>query len=184
MVSDLTDGGIRLPLTGRRIGLMLLLLFSTEATEFRAIGTSLSRLEKARLVTNLVASYEYLDVCTADPDARMQSSIPNCSACWKCVRQLMTLELLGQIDQYKNVFDLEKFRANRKRLVREFLYTAFLPNRPNEQDVVRLAQELGVVKKYNFDLLIKLGGIHPKVKSILSRVILRDYLRGVKSFRR
>ena len=96
------------------------------------------------------------------------------------MRQLITLELLGQIDLYKNVFDLEKFRANRKRLVREFLYTALLPNRPNVQDVVRLAQELGVVKKYNLDLLIKLGEIHPKVKSILSRVLLRDYLRNMK----
>ena len=68
----------------------------------------------------MVAAYEpshrYLNVCV-DPSFEGR----NCSVCFKCCRTLLTLELLGVADLYKETFDLEKFRRVRNRYVLKVL---------------------------------------------------------------
>ena len=124
---------------------ILLPLFSTEATEFRAIGTNLSRLDKVKLVTTFGLSYKYLDICVNNPVERLRQSIPNCSKCWKCARQLMTLELLGELEKYSQVFNLTRYKQNKEDLVYEHMLNVLTPNRSNDLDVVKFAQVKGVM---------------------------------------
>mgnify|MGYP003577444638 FL=1 len=60
------------------------------------------------MVTEFEPSRRYLNVCV-DPAFEGR----NCSVCFKCRRTLMTLELLGKAEDYREVFDLEKFRATK-----------------------------------------------------------------------
>jgi hypothetical protein len=83
-------------------------LLSSEAMECISSGVPYTRFEKTRLVSELELSYRYLDVCVSqdfDPTVR-----PNCSRCKKCVRTMVMLDILGKLERYEAVFDLDAWR--------------------------------------------------------------------------
>lgn len=82
-------------------------MLSTKDTEFYSTGEIYSRLEKTDIVSTHPLSYEYLNVCVAAES--------NCSKCHKCQRTLIALDLLGKLDLYKNVFDLNDYQRNRSK---------------------------------------------------------------------
>ena len=83
-------------------------MYSTESLDCVSTGAQHSRVDKTRLVTEFEPSRRYLNVCV-NPAFEGR----NCSVCFKCRRTLMTLELLGKAEDYREVFDLEKFRATK-----------------------------------------------------------------------
>ena len=85
-------------------------LLSTEGLDCVSTGCQMSRVEKTELVAAYKPSHRYLSVCV-DPAFEGK----NCSICFKCSRTILTLELLGIADRYKDVFDLEKFGKIRNR---------------------------------------------------------------------
>jgi hypothetical protein len=85
-------------------------LFSTEGLDCISTGGQMSRVEKTRMIADFEPSYRFLNVCV-DPSYEGR----NCSVCFKCCRTLMTLELLGVSERYRDVFDLDKFRRVRNR---------------------------------------------------------------------
>lgn len=90
-------------------------LLSTETTECISTGCQYARTEKTRRVAHLACSHRYLDVCTDDGISG------NCSSCYKCLRTMLTLEILGKLPQYDGVFDIEKYRRIRDRFLIEVL---------------------------------------------------------------
>lgn len=88
-------------------------LFSTEALDCASTGCQLTRVEKTDLVSMYEPSYRHLNVC-----ASADGLGGNCSVCFKCSRTILTLELLGKLDLYKDVFDMHKFAAVRGAYVR------------------------------------------------------------------
>jgi hypothetical protein len=96
---------------------ILLPLLSTEQLTFRSAGAGLSRFEKTALVARHALSYDQLDVCVAPAQERASLDRPNCSRCWKCHRTMLTLDLLGALDNYARVFDLPYYQENRDSIV-------------------------------------------------------------------
>lgn len=76
-------------------------LLSTENVTFYSAGSNNTRVEKTKMVAEMDASYKYLNVCV--------HHINNCGKCIKCKRTLLTLDILGVIDKYENIFNLENF---------------------------------------------------------------------------
>jgi hypothetical protein len=70
------------------------------------VGTELTRVEKTRRIAELEAAQRHLDVCTQLGDT-------NCTLCEKCLRTLLTLDLLGKADTFQTRFDLDEFRRRR-----------------------------------------------------------------------
>jgi hypothetical protein len=95
-------------------------LLSTEGTECISTGSQYSRVEKTERLTQIELSHRYLDVCLRPEDA-MRSGKRNCSACKKCVRALLTLEILGKAQLYHEVFDLDGWRRRRSRHIARHL---------------------------------------------------------------
>ncbi|WP_316346940.1 hypothetical protein [Desulfuromonas acetoxidans] len=91
--------------------LVTLPMLSTESLHLTSVGGEYSRVEKTLKVSHIPDSYETLDVC-----ARGRNEI-NCSACKKCMRTLLTLELAGKLKQYAAVFDLDIFQKERARYI-------------------------------------------------------------------
>lgn len=91
-------------------------LFSTEGLDCISTGGQMSRVEKTALVAGFEPSRRYLNVCV-DPAFEGR----NCSVCFKCLRTLLTLDLLGEIESYADVFDLGKYRAERNAYIRRLL---------------------------------------------------------------
>jgi len=96
---------------------ILLPLLSTERLDLLSGVPALSRVAKTAIVAENPDARRMLDVCIANADKRMRLGKINCSNCWKCVRTLLTLEALGQLDAFGEVFDLAYYRANRTALM-------------------------------------------------------------------
>jgi hypothetical protein len=82
-------------------------MLSTNGTKFFSSGEIYSRVEKTDIVSNYPLSYDYLNVCV--------SAVTNCSRCHKCQRTLVTLDLLGKLDLYNKVFNLNDYQMNRSK---------------------------------------------------------------------
>ena len=85
--------------------LLLAEAFSTDRLKIYSEGATCSRLEKTRAVVNYTPSYKYLNVCTL--------SAFNCSRCEKCTRTLLALDVLGRLDDYRDVFDIDYYRTHK-----------------------------------------------------------------------
>lgn len=95
---------------------VVLPLISNENIRFFCTGSETPRTAKTALVAKVDASYAALEVCTKNPSEKL-----NCSACYKCLRTLCTLDLLGEIEKYAAVFDLEKWRRQKRGYARKVL---------------------------------------------------------------
>ena len=82
-------------------------MLSTNDTKFYLAGEIYSRVDKTGIVSTHPLSYEYLNVCGV--------AEKNCSRCHKCQRTLVTLDVLGKLDLYEKVFDLDDYRAHRSK---------------------------------------------------------------------
>lgn len=77
---------------------ILLPLLSTTALTLTAANTDMDRVQKTALVAELAHAQQHLDVCIGGSGER------NCGDCWKCLRTMLTLDLLGHLDAFRDVF--------------------------------------------------------------------------------
>lgn len=88
-------------------------LFSTHNLRIYSEGEGLSRLTKLKDVVNYSPSYKYLNVCLKESH--------NCGKCEKCIRTLLGLDALGQLDKYKDVFDIKYYRKHKSWYLQKML---------------------------------------------------------------
>lgn len=112
-------------------------LLSTENLQSISTGSQYTRTKKTDIISELPATYKYLDVCVSNTHQN-----GNCSTCRKCFRTLFTLELLGKIERYKDVFDLEKYQASKRRYLKKVRQA----KDPLNREILKLARE----KNYRF----------------------------------
>lgn len=77
---------------------ILLPLLSSGSVTLQSSGSDMDRATKTALVAEIPDTYARLDVCVESTDGT------NCSECWKCHRTMLTLELLGVLDRYSEIF--------------------------------------------------------------------------------
>jgi len=77
-------------------------MLSSNHLNFFTAGTMHTRTDKTRVVAEYAPSYRHLNVCVIDAE--------NCSHCHKCLRTMLTLDILGRLDRDAHVFDLARFR--------------------------------------------------------------------------
>jgi hypothetical protein len=99
-------------------------LLGTENTEIILSNPMLTRVEKTEYLSRFDITKEFLDVCWAaqyaygecqDVSYLEGKTKKNCGKCDKCMRTLLTLEILGRIDGYKDIFDLNAYYSNKKK---------------------------------------------------------------------
>ena len=88
-------------------------LLSTENVTFYSAGSNYSRIEKTKMVSEFELSYHYLNVCLF--------KVKNCGRCLKCKRTLLTLDILGSIEKYRNVFNLDAFYKIKDSYIKEVI---------------------------------------------------------------
>jgi hypothetical protein len=126
---------------------VLLPQLSTERLRILSVGCQYSRIQKIERVAAFVPSHRHLHVCVSDSAKR------NCSICWKCARTLLALELLGYLETYRDVFDLQAYAKVRSRYVVEMLRSTD----PLWTEVRELAQQRG----YRFPAALRLAAALP-----------------------
>lgn len=117
-----------------RVEPLVLPLMSSGRVSTRLIGYE-SRVIKTSVVANLPAHLRrHLDVCIDD----VAEVGPNCSRCAKCMRTMLTLEILGELDNFTpDVFRPWDPQDRAKYLVN----VAAEPNNKLNSDILELAAE-------------------------------------------
>ena len=81
-------------------------------------GSSMTRLEKTRLLADYKPAQQCLNVCNS-----VNTMEKNCSVCLKCRRTMLDLELFNKLDEFRKVFDVDLYRQKFKpRDFAEILY--------------------------------------------------------------
>ncbi len=89
-------------------------MLSTENTTFYLSGGETTRLEKLDYISQFDITYPRLNVCVCEDT--------NCNVCLKCQRTIMELYVLGKLDLYDKVFDVQYFQDHKK----DFMINAYM----------------------------------------------------------
>lgn len=87
---------------------------SNENISFYCSGIETSRMEKIRFISNYKETYNWLNVCISD-------KWDNCCKCVKCIRTMTALDSINMLEKYSNVFDIEYYNKNRKKILANIL---------------------------------------------------------------
>ena len=91
------------------IELMLCQWLGDKTLNIVPYGASATRLMKTQFIMNYPAAQQCLNVCNS-----IKTMEKNCSVCIKCRRTMMDLELLGKLDDFRSVFDVDLYRRKFK----------------------------------------------------------------------
>lgn len=127
---------------------LLLPMFSTENTDIIVADQDKNRIKKTASIVKSDDAHHYLDVCwkrikANKGDTRyLQYPYRNCTRCSKCERTVLTLDILGCLYSFKDVFDTDYFYNNRDEIVRKYI------SRRNENHYFQEVFQLMVEKGY------------------------------------
>lgn len=79
---------------------------NTENLKIYSEGIEKSRLEKTIDIANFDLAQKNLHVCCVEDY--------NCGICKKCRRTILALDAIGKLDNFKNVFDIDYYKNNKK----------------------------------------------------------------------
>jgi hypothetical protein len=100
--------------------------------EFHISGLNEGRLTKTKEISDYELTYRNLNVCVrqaADTNiSETDNKMKNCSKCYKCRRTMVGLDVLGKLDLYKNVFNLNVFKENKEKYLADVIYTKLRAN--------------------------------------------------------
>ena len=84
----------------------LLTLYSLSSNQLKLYseGGAFTRIAKTVIVAEYEPSYKYLNVCILQDE--------NCGICEKCARTLLTLDSIGKLHLYKDVFNIDFYYKN------------------------------------------------------------------------
>lgn len=91
--------------------LLIMSCLNTENITFYSHGGNTTRIEKLKYISSYPVTYKYLNVCVWDAT--------NCCRCPKCRKTMMELHLIGKLDNYSKVFDLNIFNSDKTKIIYE-----------------------------------------------------------------
>lgn len=109
--------------------------YATESLEGVSVGSHLTRMDKTRIVADMPWARTALDVCFFPSGDTI-----NCGKCDKCVRTLLTLEVLGRLEDFAGLFDMANYRRERGSYVANL---ASGKDYPFNVEIVELAKSRG-----------------------------------------
>lgn len=150
---------------------LMIPISSTESTELIVANADMARSQKTEVVVSNPLSRQSLYVCWKElivnnnpnhPISKIKDKFRNCTRCDKCLRTCMQLDILGKLDYYKDIFDIEYFYKTKD----SYLGKAIAFRHTNEfyRDICSMAQETNY---------------HIPVKSKLIALLYRMHIMGV-----
>lgn len=104
-------------------------------------GGDKTRIEKTEIIAFDPIVMESLDVCFHNSKFSCNCEFVNCTRCSKCLRTASALELLGVLDKYSAVFDIDLYYRNRARNWGDMRYRALIMKDIFSQEVLCLANK-------------------------------------------
>ena len=145
-----------------------------------------NRVEKTKKLLQNSLTERHLYVCNADlmnekwGESNEKEGYLNCSECFKCVRTLLTIDLLGKLSQFGRLFNLEKYRKQKDALILQMyqkknhdhfqqeIFNLFL-----ETKVEFTPNQLRLIKKWERQQLPK--RLYHKLRSICGKIMRKIF---------
>ena len=121
----------------------LIPLIQTERIELIVDGCQRRRVDKIADMTDWDIARKYLNVCLVQKGA----DTSNCGRCSKCLRTMLALEILGKLEDFAQVFNLEEYEKD------ALLYKARCVDRKDTEIFYRELVDLAAEK--NFPMPVK-----------------------------
>lgn len=103
-------------------------MLSTENIEFIVADQDRSRVDKTAAIADNPLAQKYLHVCLREIRANNQGKeylrdvkYRNCTRCDKCWRTLITLDILGVTEMYREIFDVDYFYSIKNSIIEDVL---------------------------------------------------------------
>ncbi|MFI3242247.1 MAG: hypothetical protein R3Y43_06745 [Alphaproteobacteria bacterium] len=157
--------------------LFILQMLSTSNLRFYFGGISRSRLEKTKIISKEKWVQKYMNVCFP---AKNTSCGVNCRI-GKCMRTMWDLEVLGKLNNFNSIFDIDEFRKNKRKSI------FWLYRKKAKKDLFSLeawekARQQNIIS--NLDILI--AGytlIFKKALRLVSRIIpIKKLRRAIRAY--
>ena len=116
---------------------VLLPLLSTEALTFHSGTPALDSVGKTRLIAELPVARRHLNVCLYEGH--------NCSRCEKCLRRMLALDVVGALQEFDEVFDLEAFARARSWYVGNVL--TYAPRKEPLRELAEAMRSTGYLRR-------------------------------------
>lgn len=137
-------------------------LLSHSQLQLRSVGGEHTRVDKTRIMAGVPDAEHHLDVCVRE---RSEAASTNCSSCFKCLRTIYTLDVLGLANPFfaAGTFDRDVYLAAK----RDYEVSLLVPgNAPLEREVLRLSREAG----RTFDLAQQARAVTKGIRPAAARV--------------
>ena len=121
-------------------------------------GGNIKRIDKTRLIASYKPAQKYLNVCVNSPR--------NDGVCFKCIRTLLSIDATGNVDDFKSVFDVEKYRANKSNYIRKMWFDATFMHD-------ELCEEIEPLYKKELSFPVKMRAICENWKLIARKLMRR-----------
>lgn len=101
-------------------------LLGSENLEFILSNPAMTRVEKTAYLSAHPITSKYLDVCWAaqwaygfvnNQSVFNEKVNKNCGKCDKCLRTILTLDLLGRLNKYEHLFDMDYYNRNKNKYI-------------------------------------------------------------------
>ena len=139
---------------------------STESLAF-VLSDYVTRYEKTARIGDNHLAQKYLDVCFC---------FNNCGKCSKCRRTLLTLDLLGRVQEFRQIFDVEAFEKDRVQAYADLLRAkdgdALDDNAVFARELYAIAMEKNMIPQESVKLYRRQEA-RKKIKRILKKVVGR-----------
>lgn len=155
-----------------KYALLSIPLLSTAQLRLYSEGEGLTRTQKLQKVVKYGPSYKYLDVCVEHSE--------NCGKCEKCVRTMLGIDMLGALDNYKAVFDVEYYRSHQREYMMQLLYWHRKKKHYYEEIYSHFKDQIPLSVKIESHLLMMVDFLWCKFRKSLKMIMPEKMMCGIK----
>lgn len=148
----------------------LLPCLSTEHTTFYSSNKSMSRLEKTKYISNFEQTYDNLLVC--------YMSDKNCGKCSKCIRTLLTLDVLGISEKYRHSFDIDYYKQHRNQYFTKLCAGRYINSMMTEIYDYAVAHQIKIPLQCKFFGFFERTWMRIKIRIFPVYKVFRDKMRS------
>ena len=121
---------------------ILVPLLGTENIQIVSSCAGMSRFEKTTLVGRSQLANKDLDCCASSIEKRIERKFRNCCMCKKCGRTMTVLDALGVLADFREVFDIQYFKMNRKKIHAD-IYARALAGNERDREIIKETKNIG-----------------------------------------
>ncbi|HLS70253.1 MAG TPA: hypothetical protein VK027_01185 [Chitinophagaceae bacterium] len=142
---------------------------ATNSIEFHVSGLMQNRTNKTKVIAGSEITFDNLNVCLITPDnknIKTANRTQNCSKCFKCIRTMVTLDIIGELNKFSKVFDLAVYNKNKNKYLASLLYKKYRAKDDYAKDIFKEAK----VQKYHIAPIVYYYAVLRAFQPILRKI--------------